>query len=101
MRAASRSAAVSVTVAWAQGTWAQAVPARPLVCGQPDQFIRKKGSGKAKVEVRDKLRDLHKELDAGYGRVGDTPWARRSRTGWRMGRRGSGRGPWPCAGARS
>ena len=65
MRAASRSAAVSVTVAWAQGTWAQAVPAHPLACGQPDQFIRKKGSSKTKVEVRDKLRDLHKELDAG------------------------------------
>jgi integrase len=33
--------------------------------------IRKKVSGKTKAEVRDKLRDLHKELDAGL-----RPWRR-------------------------
>jgi hypothetical protein len=65
----------------------------PACCGQPDQFIRKKGSSKTKVEVRDKLRDLHKELDAGlrprrrYG-VGDA-----LETGRRVGLTGSGRGP--------
>ncbi len=48
--------------------------------------IRKKVSGKTKVAVRDKLRELHKETDAGgCGRGGGTPWAMRSRTGWRTG----------------
>jgi hypothetical protein len=56
--------------------------------------IRKKVSGKTKVEVREKLRALHKEVDVGLRpRRRATPWATRSRTGWRTGWTGCRRGP--------
>jgi len=45
--------------------------------------IRKKVSGKTKVEVRDKLCELHEQVDVSLRSDDGTPWAARSRTGWR------------------
>ena len=55
--------------------------------------IRKKANGWTKAEVRDKLRELHQQVDSGLGprrryTVG-THW----RTGWREAWTGSLRGP--------
>jgi hypothetical protein len=46
--------------------------------------VRKKVTGRTKAEVRDKLRELHKQVEGGCGRDGGTQWGTRWRTGWRM-----------------
>jgi hypothetical protein len=50
----------------------KAYPAVDLGFSPAGTRIRKKVSGKAKVEVRGKLKELHKELDEGCGRSGGT-----------------------------
>jgi len=55
--------------------------------------IRKKVSGKTKVEVRDKLKELHKGLDVGLRPRRRSRWVTPWRTGWRTGPTGSLSGP--------
>jgi hypothetical protein len=43
--------------------------------------VRKKVMGRTKTEVRDKLRELHAQVDSGCGRGGTTRWATRWMTG--------------------
>jgi hypothetical protein len=69
------------------------VGAVDLSFGPDGTRIRKKVRGKTKVEVRDKLRELHKELDIGLRPQRRYTVATPSRIGWRTEPTDSRRGP--------